>query len=121
MITFGPHNRLRSRASWHDDQALNRRQAALLTEDVLATRLRLTNELLVARFGPGTLARPDLLERVSYVVDANPRQPLTWVIWTEPKAKRGTAIAVFDHPVTRVEGRVISCEWHFCAIGLDQN
>jgi hypothetical protein len=117
MITFGPHNRLRSRASWHDDQDLNKRQAALLTQDVLAARQRLTNELLVARFGPDTLARPDLLERIGFVVEDG----LTWVIWTEPQATRGTALAVFDHPITRTEGRVIVCEWHWQPLNNDGN
>lgn len=118
LITLGEHTVQRSRASWHKDEEINRRQGELLAKDVLATRQKLLEELLVERFGPGTIARPDLLRKLKLMVDDN---GLTWVTWHEHRNRRLEAIAVFTHPRTRTQGYHLICEWHWCPLNHDRN
>lgn len=116
-ITLGEHTVQRSRASWHRDEEINRRQAALLAKDVLATREKLLRELLVQRFGEAVIKRKDLGKRLHLVDEGD----VTWVSWCEPWQKRPEAVAVFTHPKTRTQGYHLICEWHWCPLNHDRN
>jgi len=113
-ITLGEHTVQRSRASWHKDEEINRRQAALLAKDVLATREKLLRELLVLRFGAGV----DSTKRLHLMADD---KGVTWVTWKEPWQKRPVAVAVFTHPKTRTQGCHLICEWHWCPLNNERN
>ena len=113
MIRLGEETVKRTRASWHRDAEINRRQAELLARDVLATRQVLLNELLTIRFGPDVLKRPDLLKRLHLFVD---EKGVTWVTWKEAWQKRAQALALFTHPKTRTQGHHLICEWHWYPI-----
>lgn len=117
-ITLGEHTVKRSRASWHEDQELNRRQASLLVRDVLATREKLLRELLVQRFGPDVGKRRDLGKRLHLVVD---EKGITWVSWKECWQSKPEALALFTHPTTRTQGHHLICEWHWCPLDNERN
>lgn len=118
MITFGEHTVQRSRASWHTDQELNKRQASMLAADVLATREKLVADLLAVRYGPRTHLRRDIDQRLSLQTDTN---GLTWVVWTEPTETQGTALAVYSEPRTHTKGYHLICEWHWAPIDNRRN
>lgn len=117
-ITLGEHTVQRSRASWHQDEEINRRQAALLAKDVLATREKLLRELLVQRFGPEVGKRKDLSRRLHLMVDEAGQ---TWVTWKEPWEKRARVIALYTKPETRTQGYHMILEWHWCPVDNDRN
>ena len=113
MIRLGKETILQSRASFHGDQDLNKRQAALLAKDFQATRNKLITEALTQRF-PGIKGM--LETREDY-------RGLHWIVFTPEtsKDKRGEAIAVMTLPRTRTQGCHLIMEWHWKAVGGDKN
>lgn len=118
MITLGEDTVQRTRASWHKDQEINRRQGELLAKDVLATRLRLINEALAIRFGPAAITPAEARTRLHLVTDP---KGVTWVTWKKRGEKRPIAVAVFTHPKTRIQGYHLICEWHWKALDNARN
>lgn len=111
MISLDQRTLKRTRATWHADEEINRRQATLLARDVLATREKLIRDLLISRFGPGVMARRDLLKRLRLVPELG--KGLVWIVWKEGPDDAGTALALYTEPKTRVHGYHIICEFHW--------
>ena len=113
MIRLGKETLIQSRASFHDDQELNKRQAALLFKDYHATRNKRITEALHQRF-PKTKGVLEVRED---------DQGLHWVVFKPAGArdKRGEALAVMTLPKTRIEKCYVVLEWHWCPVGGDKN
>lgn len=112
MITLGENTVQRTQASWHKDPELNKRQAKLLADDVLATREKLAAQALQQRFPnvPGT----------AQVTSKDGK--LFWFTFTRQKGRqKPEAVAVFTLPVTRIKGFRLICEWHWAPVGADKN
>jgi hypothetical protein len=111
MITLGEKTVQRTQASWHKDPELNKRQAKLLADDVLATREKLAAQALLQRFPnvPGT----------AQVITKDGKE--FWFVFTREGQTESEAVAVFTLPVTRIKGYRLICEWHWAPIGGDKN
>lgn len=103
-ITLTEQERLQSWATWHEDQDINKKQAAKLAADALATRARLVAECLRIHLG----RVPNEGEVKRYLNErAEDGTILVWVCW------RDEAIALRTEPTTHVKDRRIYLTWHW--------
>lgn len=112
MITFSQMTLQRHRASWHEDADLTNRQAKLLFDDFEATRDRYISEAVALMVQPSEVGRIELRQ--------DPKS-LVWVVWVTVEDPEGQALAVFSEPQTRVEGRHMVVEWHWCPVSQGKN
>jgi hypothetical protein len=83
----------------------------MLRADVLATRERLIREVVERRMGPGAWRQREGCLR------CHPdEQGVVWVVWARGEGDAGEALAVFTHPVSRLEGYRYVLEWHFAEV-----
>lgn len=116
MIVLNEDTIQRSRASWHKDEKINKRQALLLAKDVEATRHRLISAAMAIRFGPDHAKRKD----IKFCLTRDDKG-VNWLAYILPGQKRPTALCLYTEPRTRTEGYHIVCEWHFKALDIAQN
>jgi len=114
MIRLGKETLIQSRASYHKDPVINRRQAALLVKDVKATQSKLAMEAVELRFGQQAITSGEYRQRLQVQKKAGQR----WLVWFADGDKRGEALAVFTMPVTKIQGFMLVCEWHWAALGV---
>jgi hypothetical protein len=115
MIKLDESTIKRSWATWHKDPQTNKEQAARLVADVKATQQKLAMEAIEARFGRKVITSGLYKTRMELRREGNARW---WLVWHEDKAKqgRGTALAVFTMPVTRLDAFKLVCEWHWVTL-----
>jgi len=120
MITLNESTIKRTWATWHKDQNVNREQAKRLADDVKATQQKLSLEAIEARFGREAITSGLYKTRMELRKQGNYRW---WLVWHEDDAKqgRGTALAVFTMPVTRIDKFRLVCEFHWATLAVGQN
>ena len=112
MIRLGKETLIQSRASYHKDPVINRRQAVLLVKDVKATQAKLAMQAVQIRFGAQAITSGEYRKRLQL----QKRGGQHWVVWFADGDKFGEALAVFTDPVTRIDGFMLVCEWHWTAL-----
>lgn len=109
MIPLTSRDRLTHKASWHEDQALNREHALLLARDYQATKDRLIGDAVRAKLG--IMPPPEELQgRLEFRKDPDNQiegQPLFWLCLDNE------AIAILTEPETKQVGHHYHLTWLF--------
>lgn len=102
MVTLAKKDRRESWCSWHDDMAVNKRQAMTLAADANATKNKLLREAVEIHLGrlPSDKAIHELIQE-----RREPGSPIIWVCWGE------TAIAIRTDCTAKVKDRRYVLTW----------